>query len=67
MEAHVTAMATRKTDDPDAHKGAVEGDKPSDKQVGNPHGKGVNAEGLPDDPIATAEDALGANEDESQG
>lgn len=54
-------------DDPDAHKGALEGDRPQDEQMGNPHGSGVDDEGLPDDPIATAEDRIGANEDESQG
>jgi len=61
------AMATKQKDDPAAHKGAIEGDRPSDEQQGNPHGDGVNDEGLPDDPIATAEDELGANEDDSQG
>jgi hypothetical protein len=53
--------------DPDSHKGALEGDRPTDEQQGNPHGDGVNDEGLPDDPVATAQDALGADEDESQG
>jgi hypothetical protein len=60
-------MATKMSGDPDVHKGAVEGDRPSDEQPGNPHGDGVNEDGLPDDEIATAEDALGANEDGSQG
>ena len=63
----MSAMATKMSDDPDVHKGAIEGDRPTDEQVGNPHGDGVNDEGLPDDEVATAEDALGANEDESQG
>jgi hypothetical protein len=63
----MTPMMTKQQDDPAAHKGAVEGDTPTDKQVGNPHGDGVNEEGLPDDPIATAEDAEGANADETQG
>lgn len=53
--------------DPAIHKGAIEGDRPDDEQVGNPHGDGVDDEGLPDDPIATAEDQIGANEDGSQG
>src|SRR5262245_24350443 len=39
--------------DPDRHKGAIEGDRPDDEQIANPHGDGVNEEGLPDDPIAT--------------
>ena len=63
----MTAMAIKQRDDQDVHKGAVEGDRPGDEQIGNPNGPGVNEDGLPDDPIATAEDAEGANEDESQG
>jgi len=54
-------------DDPDVHKGAIEGDRPTDEQIGNPHGDGVDDQGLPDDPIATAEDVEGANEDGTQG
>jgi len=60
-------MALKQQDDQDVHKGAIEGDRPTDEQVGNPHGDGVNDDGLPDDPIATAEDVEGANEDQSQG
>jgi hypothetical protein len=63
----VTANHTAGRLDPDAPKGAVEGDRPTDEQHFNPNGDGVNEEGLPDDPVATAEDAIGANEDESQG
>ena len=60
-------MALKQQDDQDVHKGAIEGDRPTDEQVGNPHGDGINDDGLPDDPIATAEDVEGANEDQSQG
>jgi hypothetical protein len=60
-------MTIKMKDDPDTHKGAVEGDRPNDVQTGNPHGDGVDENGLPDDEVAIAEDALGANEDESQG
>jgi hypothetical protein len=60
-------MTTRQQDDPDVHKGAIEGDTPADEQIGNPNGDGINDDGLPDDPIAIAEDVIGANEDESQG
>jgi hypothetical protein len=60
-------MAKKQRHDPDIHKGAIEGDRPGDEQQGNPHGDGVDDQGLPDDPVATAEDELGANEDESQG
>ena len=63
----MTPMMKKQQDDQDVHKGAIEGDRPTDEQNSNPHGDGVNAEGLPDDPIATAEDAEGANADETQG
>ena len=63
----MTTMSEKQKDDPDAHKGAIEGDKPTDKQVGNPSGDGVDANGMPDDPVATAEDAEGANADKTQG
>jgi hypothetical protein len=63
----VTPMALKNQDDQDSHKGAIEGDRPTDEQIGNPHGSGVDEEGLPDDPIATAEDEIGANEDETEG
>ena len=53
--------------DPDIHKGAIEGDRPTDEQQGNPSGDGLNDEGLPNDPVATAQDAIGANEDKPQG
>jgi hypothetical protein len=53
--------------DQDAHKGAIEGDRPTDEQMGNPQGDGIDEQGLPDDPVATAEDQIGANEDKSQG
>ena len=52
----------------DEHMGAVEGDRADDKvNEGNPHGPGVDSDGLPNDPIATFEDALGANVDGSEG
>ena len=54
-------------DDPDVHKGTVEGNTPADKQVGNPNGTGVDENGLPDDPVASAEDRIGANADKTQG
>jgi hypothetical protein len=60
-------MAKKQRHDPDIHKGAVEGDKADDEQQGNPNGNGIDDQGLPDDPVATAEDEIGANEDESQG
>jgi hypothetical protein len=63
----MTAMAKKQQDDQDIHKGAVEGDRPGDKQHSNPHGDGVDRDGLPDDPVASAEDREGANADKSQG
>ena len=41
----MTPMAMRQRDDPDAHKGAIEGDRPHDEQFGNPHGDGVDENG----------------------
>ena len=61
------SMASRQQKDPDVHKGAIEGDRPTDEQMGNPNGDGIDANGMPDDPVAIAEDAIGANEDESEG
>ena len=50
------------------HLGAVEGDRPSDAvNQGNPNGPGVDAEGMPNDPIGTAQDRIGANLDEAEG
>jgi hypothetical protein len=63
----VTTTAMKKDDDPDTHKGATEGDKPSDKQVGNAAGTGVDKNGMPNNPVATAQDEKGANADKTQG
>jgi hypothetical protein len=60
-------MPAKHQKDPDVHKGAIEGDRPDDEQMGNPSGNGLNDEGLPDDPIAIAQDVIGANEDETEG
>ena len=62
-------MNTNKTDVPkeDASKGSVEGTRPEEKQQGNPHGTGLNKDGLPEDETAICEDVIGANVDESQG
>ena len=53
-------------DDPDAHKGAIEGDRPADEHY-NLLDDGLDEDGLPDDPVAIAEDRFGANLDETQG
>jgi hypothetical protein len=57
----------QKHPDADRYKGAVEGDRPTDKQHYNPNGEGVDENGLPNDEVATAEDRIGANVDGSEG
>ena len=60
--------STTSGSDSDEHMGAVEGDQPSDcPQQGNPKASGVDAEGLPNDPVATAQDVIGANLDQTEG
>ena len=52
----------------DEHLGAVEGDRTTDRvNQGNPNGPGVDSEGLPNDPVGTAQDRIGANLDEAEG
>lgn len=53
--------------DPDSHKGALEGDRPTDEQQSNAHAPALDDQGLPSDETAIAEDVIGANEDESVG
>jgi hypothetical protein len=53
--------------DPDEQKGAVEGNRPFDGGQGNSNAPGLDDTGMPNDPVAIAEDVVGANEDESQG
>ena len=62
------SMSEKQSDDPAAHKGAIEGDKPSDEQNVESKSKGgVDSNGMPNDPVATAQDKEGANADKSQG
>jgi len=57
-----------KPDPGEKHLGAVEGDRPTDQpNQGNPNAPGIDENGLPNDPIAVCEDAIGANVDESEG
>ena len=63
----MTEMAKKQQDDPDIHKGAVEGDRPTDEQHFNQQGDGLDENGLPDDQVAIAEDEVGANVDDTQG
>jgi hypothetical protein len=50
-----------------ATKGTLEGDTPGQPQQCNCHGAALDDEGLPADAIAIAEDAEGAEADETQG
>jgi hypothetical protein len=56
----LTAIRSR---DQDVHKGAIEDGRPSDAT----NAPALDDEGLPNDEIAIAEDALGAREDGTQG
>jgi hypothetical protein len=54
--------------DPDQDKGAVEGDRPTDRQQGNNNAPdALDGDGLPKNRIAIAEDVIGANADNTQG
>lgn len=54
--------------DDEKHIGAVEGDRPTDcPNQGNPNAPGVDDQGVPNNPVGTAEDRLGANLDETGG
>ena len=55
---------TKPVADNDIHKGAKEEDRPGPKRSSHP---GLDKNGLPNDPMSIAQDALGANEDETQG
>ena len=57
-----------KPSDPDQDKGAVEGDRPTDKQQSNKNAQQpLDSDGLPVNRIAIAEDVIGANADKTQG
>jgi hypothetical protein len=60
-------MSTRQPD-PDEAKGAVEDQRPGvPSHQANENAPGLDERGMPNDPVAIAEDAIGANEDDSQG
>ena len=64
----MTVKPTTPHHESEDHIGAVEGDRPTDvPNQGNRNGPGVDEEGLPNDPVATAEDELGATLDETEG
>ncbi len=50
--------------DQDLHKGATEDDRPGPERPSHP---GLDESGMPSDPIAIAQDRIGATDDESQG
>ncbi|HSL20503.1 MAG TPA: hypothetical protein VK886_03145 [Vicinamibacterales bacterium] len=53
--------------DPDLHYGAIEGNRPGDVQQWNRNAPALDERGMPSDQVAIAQDAIGANEDESEG
>ena len=73
MESEGQAMNPGQNPNPsarntDEHKGAVEGDRASDKEQGNRNAAGsLNKDGLPKNKKAIAEDSIGARADETQG
>jgi hypothetical protein len=50
--------------DQDIHKGATEEDRPGPEGPSHP---GLDENGMPNDPVAIAQDKLGAEADKSQG
>jgi hypothetical protein len=63
----MTETAKKQMNDPEIHKGAIEGDRPSDEQNVERKGSGVDKNGMPNDAKATAQDKEGANADKTQG
>ena len=63
----MTPMEKKQMDDPAAHQGAIESDSPSQETNVEHKGKGVDKEGLPNDPVTQAQDKEGANADKTQG
>jgi len=63
----MTPPDTKQLNDPEIHKGAIEGDRPSDEQNVSNKGQGIDKNSLPNDPVATAQDREGANADNTQG
>ena len=55
---------TKPAADNDIHKGAKKEDRPGPERSSHP---GLDSNGLPNDATSIAQDALGANEDKTQG
>ena len=62
----MTRMVIKPANDPDAHKGAVEGDRQDAEQRDDGNVPSLDRDGLAVDPIAIAEDRIGANVDDSE-
>jgi hypothetical protein len=52
--------------DPALRQGAVEGNSSTDEGYGNPNAPAIDADGLPNDEIAIAQDRIGANIDDPE-
>ena len=52
--------------DPDAAKGAIEGDRPEDPQQSNPNAGALDENGLPKKMLPICEDVIGANIDNDE-
>jgi hypothetical protein len=61
--AHQTSTANN---DPDSHKGAIEGDRPGDEQHWNRNAPALDDCGLPADPTLIEEDRIGANVEDTE-
>jgi hypothetical protein len=59
----MTKPATDEHRDQDAHKGAMEEERPK----GQPNTRGLDKNGLPNNATAIAQDRVGANADKTQG
>ena len=60
-------MEEKQSNDPAAHKGAIESDRPSQETNVDDRPSGVDPNGMPNDPVASAQDRIGAHDDESEG
>ena len=55
-----------KAEDPDLHKGAVESDRRDEERQADRDDPALTPDGLPADPVAIAQNRLGANVDDSE-
>jgi len=65
--ANSGAVPDARPADEDDHLGAVEGDRPSDHQMGNRNLPALDEDGRPKDRTRICEDVIGANTDETKG